>query len=151
MLGVLYKFTLSEQYPVMNWLDKLSLLTLDNVPLTDEQIINFYEDLEAVKQFGVEISDGAPTYYFFDSLSSTEVYALIMFTESQWNEVLNSQEMAKYEINKKLVYDALGWSDNGYKLVHSRDNIEAAFVLNPETGQEEINGRAGAALIWNSL
>jgi len=150
IVGIIQKITLNPQYPVSVWLDKTSLLAIYSIPASDAQVIQYIEDLQTVISHSVALSNNAPTSYFYESSDATEIFVFIEFTDqAQWDAVNSSQEMQKYQASKKIVYDALGWEDHGYKVIPFGIYVDGTVELNHETGIEEIAGVSGARNIWN--
>lgn len=144
--GVMQKISLSTEYPVEMFIDKATLLATE-LPFSDNVLIDYIEKLQEVINYAVEVSNNAPTHYFFDSMSQTCIYVLIDFKDlDQWNSVLNSDHMIDYQVVKQQVYENLGWIDHGYKI------IEDYELIDPTAFKESlVNGKAGAEIIWNSI
>jgi hypothetical protein len=144
--GVMQKISLSTEYTAEMFIDKANLLATE-LPISDDILIDYIEKLQEIINYATEVSNNAPTHYFFDSMSSDSIYILIDFKDlDQWNSVLNSDHMIDYQVIKQQVYENLGWIDHGYKIIEDYELIDPAAFK-----ESLIDGKAGAEIIWNSV
>lgn len=150
--GVLLRISLNEQYPVSAFIDKLSLFNLQIPGLSYEQLSEYYVDLQEIVNFSSKISGAAATNYIYESAESTEIFVHIAYAnEEYWNTTNTNFLMTKYQSSKKIVYDALGWVDHGYKVL--RSNTESkSFIpsLSSQSSTLIISDTTHALNLWNN-
>ena len=157
--GVMQKISLTKEYPVSLFLDKSSLLTMENLPVSDVDVIEYLTLLQEILDHAVNASDGAPTFYNFDSRESEVIYLWFDFKDSDhWDAVHTSETMSGYLSAKQKVYDGLGWVDHGYKVIEhlSEEILASAYTLvgiTEDTGLPEyiLDNTRGAEIVWNTV
>ena len=158
ILGVMQKISLTKEYPVSVFLDKSTLLTMENLPVSDVDVIEYITLLQEILDHAVNVADGIPTFWFFDTPESELIYLWFDFKDTEhWDAVHTSEIMAGYLNAKQKIYDGLGWVDHGYKVIENTDAlISTAYKevgITQDTGLPEyhLDGPRGAEIVWNSV
>jgi len=151
--GIMQKISLKDEARVNTYLDKSLLFEV--VPPEQEDLteilIDYLVKLEIIIQHAVEAASPTvvPTFYYFDSPEDIEIYIFIANQSLEnWNSVLQSTEMQDYLAAKNIFFEQFGWVDHGYRIITV---IPDSAVIDISSSVLEINGKAGAEIIWNSV
>ena len=147
IVGVIKKISLNTEYPASVFMQQIDYVMLMDLPFSDNILIDYHKKRQEIISYAIEVSNSAASHYFFDAGSDTSIYLLYDFKNlDQWNSVINNDLMTDYQVVKQQVYEKLGWIDHGFKI------IEDYALIDPTAFKEsQINGRAGAEIIWNSI
>lgn len=144
---VMQKILLNEKFNAGTFEDKSSIL--DIADIADDLIINYFETVRNVYfVIDPEVYNSEPRHmYTYDSPTDSVIYfTLNISTSEEWERVSNSNEMKEFIKAKEELYSALGWIDQGYKIIEkmpdnlSINNAGLKIIPNVETAEN----------IWNN-
>ena len=144
---VMQKILLNEKFNAGTFEDKSSIL--DIADIADDLIINYFETVRNVYfVIDPEVYNSEPRHmYTYDSPTDSVIYfTLNISTSEEWERVSNSNEMKEFIKAKEELYSALGWIDQGYRIVKNMpDNLSAN-----DAGVKIIPNVETAENIWNN-